>query len=147
MFAKEALILHCAETQKEKIISFLAQKAFDAGYIRDVDAYVASVLHRESEYSTGVGYGIAIPHGKSAAVNQAFVMFTKVQDVDWQSLDGTSVDMVFQIGVPDSDAGDQHLRILAQLSRKLMKDEFRDALRSAQSVDELLSVFTAYELV
>src|SRR5574343_311659 len=116
MFAPQSLILSCAETQKEAIIRFLARKAFEAGYINDVETYVQSVLHRESEYSTGVGYGIAIPHGKSEAVNEAFVMFTRVDHVDWQSLDGTDVDMVFQIGVPASDAGDQHLRILAQLS-------------------------------
>lgn len=146
MFEKEAIVLHCAETNKEKIIRFLAEHAHKAGYVSDIEPYVQSVLHREAEYSTGVGYGIAIPHGKDASVNKAFVMFTRVNNVDWQSLDGTDVDMVFQIGVPASDAGDQHLRILAQLSRKLMNDDFRDALRAADSVDGLITIFKEYEL-
>lgn len=146
MFEREAIVLNCPLTDKKEIITFLAQKAFEAGYVSNVESYVASVLHREAEYSTGVGFGIAIPHGKDQAVNKAFVMFTRVNDVDWQSLDGTSVDMVFQIGVPASDAGDEHLRILAQLSRKLMRDEFRDALRAASSVDEVISTLKEYEL-
>lgn len=146
MFEREAIVLNCPLNDKKEIITFLAQKAYEAGYVSNIESYVTSVLHREAEYSTGVGFGIAIPHGKDQAVNKAFVMFTRVNDVDWQSLDGTSVDMVFQIGVPASDAGDEHLRILAQLSRKLMRDEFRDALRAATSVDEVISTLKEYEL-
>ena len=146
MFKPETILLNCDLSDKEAIIRHLAKHGASVGLVNDVESYVQSVLHREAEYSTGVGYGIAIPHGKSAAVNEAFVIFTRVKDVDWQSLDGTPVDMVFQIGVPQSDAGDQHLRILAQLSRKLMKDEFRQALREATTVDAVLATFKEYGL-
>lgn len=146
MFKPETILLNCDLTDKEAIIRHLAQHGQAVGLVDNVEAYVQSVLHREAEYSTGVGYGIAIPHGKSSAVKEAFVIFTRVTDVDWQSLDGTPVDMVFQIGVPESDAGDQHLRILAQLSRKLMKDEFRQALREAASVEAVLATFKEYGL-
>lgn len=147
MFNQEAIILNCALSDKEEIIRFLADHAQKAGYVNDSKTYVQAVLDRESEYSTGVGMGVAIPHGKSIAVNEAFVMFTRVQDVDWNSLDGTTVDLVFQIGVPETDAGDEHLRILALLARKLMKDEFRAAIRNANSVEAVQAIFTEYGLV
>lgn len=147
MFDKKSIILNCEETDKVEIINFLASKAQEAGYVSEVEPYVHAVLEREKEYSTGVGFSIAIPHGKAESVQEAFVMFTRVKNVDWQSLDGEAVDLVFQIGVPASDAGDQHLRILAQLSRKLMNDDFRDALRQASSVDEVIDTYKEYGLV
>lgn len=147
MFDQKSIILNCAETKKEAIIRFLAQKAFEAGYVSDVEPYVHAVLEREKEFSTGVGFNIGIPHGKSEAVKEAFVMFTRVNNVDWSSLDGEPVDMVFEIGVPASDAGDQHLRILAQLSRKLMNDDFRDGLRNAKDATEVISIYKEYGLV
>ncbi len=147
MFDKKSIILSCSETEKVNIVKFLAKKAHEAGYVSDIDPYVSAVLAREEEYSTGVGFGIAIPHGKAESVNEPFVMFTKVNKVDWQSLDGTAVDMVFQIGVPASDTGDQHLRILAQLSRKLMNDDFREALLKSTSADQVIDIYKEYGLV
>lgn len=147
MFDQKSIILNCSETKKESIIRFLAQKAHEAGYVSDVETYVHAVLEREKEFSTGVGFNIGIPHGKAESVKEAFVMFTRVNNVDWQSLDGEPVDMVFQIGVPASDAGDQHLRILAQLSRKLMNDDFRAALRSAKDAQEVIGIYKEYGLV
>ncbi len=147
MFDKKSIILNCVETDKVKIVNFLAEKALEAGYITEVEPYVHAVLEREKEYSTGVGFNIAIPHGKAEPVKEAFVMFTRVNNVDWQSLDGEPVDLVFQIGVPATDAGDQHLRILAQLSRKLMNDDFREALRKVETVDEVIATYKEYGLV
>lgn len=148
MFDKKSIILNCESTSKVEIIHFLANKAKEAGYVSDVEPYVEAVLEREKEYSTGVGFNIAIPHGKAKSVTEAFVMFTRVKNVDWQSLDGEPVDLVFQIGVPDrEDAGDQHLRILAQLSRKLMNDDFRAALRNAKTEDEVINTYKEYGLV
>lgn len=147
MFDKKSIILNCESTDKVEIINFLASKAKEAGYVTEVEPYVEAVLEREKEYSTGVGFNIGIPHGKAESVKEAFVMFTRVNNVDWQSLDGEPVDMVFQIGVPASDTGDQHLRILAQLSRKLMNDDFRAALRTAKSEDEVINTYKEYGLV
>jgi PTS system fructose-specific IIA component len=102
-----------------------------------VEDYKKAVLHREAEFSTAMGFGIAIPHGKTAAVNEPFLCFARVTEVDWSALDGNPVDLVFMIGVPE-DAGTAHLKILAAISRKLMKQEFRDGLRSAVSAQELI---------
>jgi PTS system fructose-specific IIA component len=75
------------------------------------------------------------------------VLFCRVEHVDWTSLDGTDVDMIFMIGVPEVDSSNEHLKILALLSRKLMKDEFRQALRVARSEDEVMDVLAKWEII
>ena len=147
MFSTKTIYLDCPAQDKDSIIQDIAEHAVKIGLVSDAKAYVASVQHREAEFSTGVGYGVAIPHGKSEAVNSAFVIYARVKDIEWNSFDGEPVDMVFQIGVPASDAGETHLRLLATLSRKLMKEEFRDAVRAAATAEDVLSVFKTYELV
>lgn len=147
MFSTQTIYLDCPAQDKDSIIQAIAEHAVKIGLVSDAKAYVASVQHREAEFSTGVGYGVAIPHGKSEAVNSAFVIYARVKDIEWNSFDGAPVDMVFQIGVPASDAGETHLRLLATLSRKLMKEEFRDAVRAAATAEDVLSVFKTYELV
>ena len=147
LITKESILLHCDIKEKEDIIRFVANHALKIQKISEVEPFVQAVFHREAEFSTGVGYGIAIPHGKSAVVKEAFVMFCRVDHVDWKSLDGTDVDMVFMIGVPELDTSNEHLKILALLSRKLMKEEFRNALRSATTADETLEVFKKWEII
>lgn len=143
---EDSIILGCELKDKEEIIRYLANVALSTNRIEETEPYIQAVLHRESEFSTGVGYGVAIPHGKSNVVKEAFVLFCKVNDVDWNSLDGTSVNMVFMIGVPEQDNSNEHLKILALLSRKLMKEEFRLALTNSITKEEVLSVFKQYEL-
>lgn len=147
MFTTETILLDCPATDKASVIRAIADHAVKIGLVNDAKTYVAAVEHRESEFSTGVGHGVAIPHGKSEAVNSAFVIYARVNNVEWESFDGAPVDLVFQIGVPASDAGETHLKMLAALSRKLMKDEFRDAVRHAADEQAVLEVFKAYELV
>lgn len=87
--------------------------------------------------------GIAIPHGKSAYVLKPTVTFARSQSgVDWHSLDGKPAHMIFMIAVPENSQGDMHLKILQRLSRKLMDDDFRQALMEAPdktAVHQLLS--------
>ncbi len=147
MFKLDRIMLKCPATTRNDVITTLAAHAQSIGLVNDRTAYQNSVFHRESEFSTGVGYGIAIPHGKSEGVNEAFVLFAKVNQVEWNAFDGQPVDLVFQIGVPASDAGETHLRLLATLSRKLMNDDFRASIRQAEDQHALLALFEANGLV
>ncbi len=128
MIISENLVhLNLDASTKEEALAKLAKQAADNGKVNDEATYIDAVLKREEEFSTAVGFGVAIPHGKSDAVNEPFFMYASVDGVDWNAMDGNPVDMVFLIGVPMSDAGSTHLKILAALSRKLMKEPFRDA--------------------
>ena len=138
MIINEKLIdLNVTATTKEGVIDRLAALAAAEGRVINVAEYTKAVLHRETEYSTAMGFGIAIPHGKTSAVSEPFLCFAKVNSVDWSALDGAPVDLVFLIGVPE-EAGTTHLKILASISRKLMKQEFRDGLRSMTSPAQLI---------
>lgn len=147
MIINESLIkLNLNARTKEEALMELAMTAAAMGKVSNEVTYIDAVLHREAEFSTAVGYGIAIPHGKSQAVIEPFLMFARVDQLDWQAMDGNPVDLVFMIGVPKEDAGQVHLKILAALSRKLMKDDFRQALRAAETEAQLLKVLEESDL-
>jgi len=146
IISKELVRLNLKVSTKVEVLEKLAIQASENGKVNNEATYIEAVLKREEEYSTAVGFGVAIPHGKSDAVNEPFFMFATVDNVDWNSMDGEPVDMVFLIGVPSKDAGSIHLKILAALSRKLMKAPFREALRSATSPEEVIKVLEENEL-
>ncbi len=146
IISKELVRLNLQATTKVEALEKLAKQAADYGKVNNINTYIEAVLKREEEYSTAVGFGVAIPHGKSEAVNEPFFMFATVDKLDWNSLDGEPVDMVFLIGVPTKDAGSIHLKILAALSRKLMKAPFREALRNASTPEDVIKVLEENEL-
>ncbi len=143
---EDLILMNLPATTKVEAIRLLAEKAAAAGRVNDVSAYQDAVMHREAEYSTGMGFGVAIPHGKTNAVNEPILMFATVKPMDWQSLDGEPIDMIFLIGVPADDASTIHLKILANLSRRLMKEPFRVALREATTPGDIMRVLTEYEI-
>ena len=147
MLINEELVrLNLEADSQEAALKSLADVAFKQGKINSVEQYVAAVLQRESEYSTAVGFGVAIPHGKTDAVNEPFLMFASVKSMDWKALDGEPIDLIFMIGVPEKDAGSLHLKILAALSRKLMKEDFRKSLRDVKTEAELITLLKNSEI-
>ncbi|WEO97055.1 fructose-specific PTS transporter subunit EIIC [Streptomyces sp. FXJ1.172] len=120
---------------KDGAIRELAELLGRSGRVADVEELVATALRREEQGTTGLGEEIAIPHAKTDAVTAPVVGFARsAEGVEWGSLDGTKARLVFMIAVPEAAAGDEHLRILALLSRKLMDPGFRERLLAA--VDE-----------
>lgn len=143
---KDLILLNLPANSQEEALTLLAQRAKELNKIGDVDDFKAAVLDREGEYSTAVGFGVAIPHGKTDAVLEPFLMFARVKPMDWKALDGNPIDLIFLIGVPQKDAGTLHLQVLAALSRKLMKEEFRSAIRLAEIAEGVMEILEASEL-
>ena len=111
------------------------------GKLTDKEQYKAAVLHREAEFSTGIGMGIAIPHAKDASVKEAaLTLGISKKGVDYEALDGTAAHLLFLIAVP-ADSNDVHLKVLSYISRKLMHQEVRDSLLNATTYDDVLSAF------
>ncbi|MER7398102.1 PTS fructose transporter subunit IIABC [Streptomyces sp. NPDC000151] len=128
-------------TEKEAAIRELAELAAGTGRVADVDELVRVALAREAQGTTGLGEEIAIPHAKTDAVTAPVVGFARsAEGIDWESLDGTLAKLVFMICVPEAAAGDEHLRILALLSRKLMDADFRARLQAAPDSDAIMTV-------
>lgn len=147
MLINENLVkLNLEANSQEAALKSLAEAAFEQGKISSVEEYVGAVLERESEYSTAVGFGVAIPHGKTDAVKEPFLMFASVKSMDWKALDGEPIDLIFLIGVPEKEAGSLHLKILASLSRKLMKEDFRNSLRDVKTEAELIELLKNSEI-
>lgn len=126
---------------KEEAIRLLVDSLADGGSLSDKAAYLEAVLQREATGSTGIGFGVAIPHGKSPGVAKAGIAFAKLsQPLEWASLDGNPVQAVFMIAVPEEAAGNEHLKILISISRKLIDEEFRGKLLAAANYDELAAL-------
>ncbi|BCK70856.1 hypothetical protein Srufu_048090 [Streptomyces libani subsp. rufus] len=127
--------------EKEPAIREMAELVAATGKVADVDELVRVALAREAQGTTGLGEEIAIPHAKTDAVTAPVVGFARSADgIDWGSLDGTRARLVFLIAVPEAAAGDEHLRILALLSRQLMNADFRARLQGAAGKSGILRV-------
>ncbi|MFG2895168.1 fructose-specific PTS transporter subunit EIIC [Streptomyces sp. NPDC048248] len=132
--------------EKEAAIREMAELAAGTGKVADVEELVRVALAREAQGTTGLGEEIAIPHAKTDAVTAPVVGFARsAAGIDWDSLDGTRAKLVFMISVPEAAAGDEHLRILALLSRKLMDPDFRARLQSAPDTAAILGVLGEIE--
>ncbi|MEX5303451.1 fructose-specific PTS transporter subunit EIIC [Kocuria sabuli] len=139
--SEDTVLLDVDGARRDDVVRRLVELGAATGQVRDVDAVVAAALAREGQGTTGVGQGIAIPHAKSAEVAAPLVAFARsTEGVQWESMDGEPVHLVFLIAVPQEQAGDEHLRILATLSRALTRTEFRNSLLEARSRSEVIRV-------
>lgn len=120
----------------DQVVSLMAK----SGKINDAEAYRRQVYAREEESTTGIGEGIAIPHGKCSAVSKPGLAAMVVKNgVEFDSLDGEPVTLIFLIAAPNTE-DNVHLDVLSKLSVLLMDEDFADRLRSAASVDEFLRI-------
>ena len=133
---EEFIVLGMESRTKDRAIRELAAKLENTGYVTDIDTYLAAVMKREEISNTGLGMGVAIPHGKSGAVTKACVVFGRSRDgIDYKGDDGEPVYLLFLIAAPE--AADEHLRILANISRKLIHERVRNELRQAKTAQEV----------
>lgn len=108
----------------------------------DPDVALSVLLEREKLGSTGIGEGIAIPHGKLAGLDHLVVCFGRsVPGIDFYAMDGNPVHLFFLLLAPENSAG-QHLKALAKISRMLKDSRFRTSLMEATSRDELFGVIS-----
>ena len=115
------------------------------GNLNDAAAFKTAILEREAKGSTAIGNGIAVPHGKSAAVAKAgLVGITCPDGVDYKSLDGKDSDLLFMIAAPEGGA-DTHLEVLSKLMTMLMDASFCKKLVAAKTVDEFLGLIDEKE--
>lgn len=139
---KKLILTGLKAESKEDLLNQLVNKSVDAGLVENFEDYRNSVEKRELEISTNMGNGIAIPHGKSISVLEPFFAFAKLDvPILWNPIDETKVDLIFLLGVPDSSAANDHLRLLSKLAGHLVNDDFVESLRRISSLDEALNIF------
>ena len=128
--------------QKEEVIRALVQLLVSAGAIKDKDVHrlVQILLKRESLGSTGIGQGVAIPHGKADCVDRLVGAFgVSHAGVNFDSLDGEPVTLFFLLVAPEDSAG-PHLKALARISRLLKDKQFRDSLKASRDERQLIKI-------
>lgn len=128
-----------SQTKKEALKELVAILT-ESHEIKESPNILAALLEREELGSTGIGQGIAIPHGKSDSMKQAIAAFgISKKGIDFDALDGEPVYLIFTLVVP-SNASGIHLKVLAKISRLLKDKFFRQALREAKNSEEVLKL-------
>ena len=137
---KRSISLTGTPKTKSEALDQIVDLMVKSGKINDREAYRAQVYAREEESTTGIGEGIAIPHGKCDAVTKPGLAAMVIKDgVDFDALDGAPVTLMFLIAAPNTK-DNIHLDVLSKLSVLMMDEGFADALRNAKDIDEFLEV-------
>ncbi|HAH7125184.1 TPA: PTS 2-O-a-mannosyl-D-glycerate transporter subunit IIABC [Escherichia coli] len=138
---RDALCLNARFTSREEAIHALTQRLAALGKISITEQFLEEVYRRESLGPTALGEGLAVPHGKTAAVKEAaFAVATLSEPLQWEGVDGPeAVDLVVLLAIPPNEAGTTHMQLLTALTTRLADDEIRARIQSATTPDELLS--------
>lgn len=145
LLSEKAIELNVKAKDKNDIINKMAELMLKTGRITDVNEYKELVFKREEEGTTGVGEGIAIPHGKGNCVTEpGLVAMVVPEGVEYNALDGKPVNLLFMIAAPDTNSN-VHLDVLSRLSTMLMDADFKNKLISAKSKKEFLEIINETE--
>lgn len=145
LLAVESIELQGKADNKKDVLDKMVDLMARSGKLRDVETYRKGVYAREEEGTTGIGEGIAIPHCKSDAVTKPGLAAMVVPEgVDFDSLDGEKVNLIFLIAAPNTE-DNVHLDVLSKLSILLMDENFTNNLKNAKTVEEFLSVIDTAE--
>ncbi len=145
LLVPEVMILDLKAKTKQAAFEEMINRLYEAGRITDKKVFLEGILARESQTTTGLGDGIAMPHAKNSAVKMPTVAFARsTAGVDYQAMDGQPVHLLFMIAVP-ANANNTHLEALASLSRYLLQDGFMDKLKQATTPDDVVNLFTTQE--
>ena len=136
----DAIEPNLKSSAKNDAIRELIMMLKKAGAISDVESIANIVLEREELGTTGIGEGIAVPHGKSNSLDKLVAAFGRSEKgIDFQSIDNQPVNLIFLLVAPANSAG-PHLMALARISRLLKNHNFRSGLMNAKSKEEILKI-------
>jgi PTS system nitrogen regulatory IIA component len=139
ILVKEAVVLDLVSTAKDETLREMSEALATAESSIRADRLLDVLVERESLQSTGIGEGVAIPHGKMAGLDRLMASFARSQKgIDFDSIDGQPTQLFFLLVVPEHSGG-QHLKALARISRFFRDAEFRKKLENATSTEDIFS--------
>jgi fructose-specific phosphotransferase system IIA component len=144
---KEELVeLDLNAGNKEEVIRMMAKRVSAVERVTNEDELVRAILDRENLESTGIGKGVGIPHARTEAVDHIVLALARSREgVDFNSLDGKPVHLIFLIVAPES-AKSSYIKVLAHISRLLRKDEFRKSLMEVNQASEAIDLVARNEI-
>lgn len=130
---------------RDEALSFVSNQAVKAGIASDADAVLNAFLARESEGTTGMMEGFAIPHAKSDAITEAAVIVVKDESgvTGWDTMDGAPVNVAIALLIPGAQAGTTHLKILSKVAEALMDEDFRATVKGSTDAAEIAKTINA----
>jgi len=141
--SKETISLHLQSEDKAGVIEEMLDLLMASGKVRDRKAALKAILEREKKMSTGMQNGIAIPHGKSDAVESLVASFgIKPEGIDFESIDGQP-SYIFVMTLSPINRTGPHIQFLAEISRLLNSPEAREKLLQAKSEEEIVQLMLA----
>ncbi|PRY84216.1 PTS fructose transporter subunit IIABC [Alkalibacterium olivapovliticus] len=142
---KDLMIMDVQSTTKEDVINEMIKRLAQKEVITDTQTFKKGIMDRESQTSTGLGNGIAMPHSKNKAVKEPAVLFAKSsKGVEYEALDGEPVQLFFMIAAPEG-GNNVHLEVLASLSRKLVDEDVVSQLKQVTTPEEVQALFAENE--
>lgn len=145
LLSAERVRVPLAARSKDAVLEELVAVLAGAGAVDDAAATLAAVRRREAELSTGIGAGVAIPHGKSDhAPGLAIAAGVAAEPLDFEALDGGPVRLFFMLVGPESAAG-LHVKALSRISRLVRREETRERLAAASSAEAFMAVVAEAE--
>jgi PTS system nitrogen regulatory IIA component len=142
ILGKESIVAELTARDKKSVLEELVAVLFDHGRVRDKEKAVQVLLERERLGSTGIGDGIAIPHGKLKEIKNIICSFGRTSaGIDFQSIDEKPAHLFFLLLAPE-DSASEHLQALARLSRLLKDDHLRKRLLEADSQEDIYRIIT-----
>jgi len=139
----DAVLANVKAKNKKQLLTELANLAAKQTGM-DKNVIIDALIERERLGTTGIGYGVALPHTRLAKLKKIFCAFARTELVDFESVDAKPVDLIFLLLVPE-DAGADHLKALAKLSRLLRNEPAVLALRQGKTAKELYNTIVKYD--
>jgi nitrogen PTS system EIIA component len=135
------LVFFLESESRDDTLKELVHLIYTAGKITDEEAFLKAIMQREKLISTGIGMGVAIPHAKLHTYDKFFISICILKKaIDWNSLDGAPVRLVFMIGGPD-DKKTEYLQLLSELTHIIKEKEKRKALLSTNDPQAIIELF------
>lgn len=145
LLTRSAVILELTAKEKEAVIKELAAPLIQSGFVTNETEFVNAILRRENLESTGIGSGVAIPHARTNSTTTTVLAFGRSRvGIDFSSLDGKPSYLIFLIASPETMKR-EYIWTLAKLSSLLRRDEVRNGLIKAQTIDEVYTIIERYE--
>lgn len=127
---------------RSEVFDYLIDQLFESKIIESKEAFKDAVEYRETLSETGLGEGIAIPHGKTSAVLKPGIAFVRLASpIEWPSLDDGPVQYVFLLAIPKNSQEQEHIRMISELARSLIKEDVISAIKSVSDAKSLMETF------
>ncbi|MDD7805495.1 MAG: fructose-specific PTS transporter subunit EIIC [Endozoicomonas sp. (ex Botrylloides leachii)] len=144
----ELIVLDQDFNDCDDVISYLTSLLYSANKLKDREAFFQAVMKREQDGPTALGEQLAVPHGKSDAVNQACFAIARLNKaVNWEGIDGPEpVNLVVMLAIPLAEQGTTHIEILTELTSRLADDDVRKQLMEAETTTQFLAILNDAQL-